>query len=110
MRCRGLTGRRNPVRSHAGPLVDVLGDPLLRDVTVGPNLAKANLSQTTAEAFSSLAAAPIDAAVNVNTLMGFVCDVECVMDANRKPLSISRFRRLGKNSTEVAQLPAGAQR
>jgi hypothetical protein len=93
------------MNSLPGPLMAVSDDPLVRDVRAKPNESKAQLTKQVVESFGSLATPPIHASLDVNTDMGFACDVVCLMDGAGKPLAMAKH-----NLIEPGNPVAGAQK
>ncbi len=78
---------RHLTAGYSGPLIQVSEDPLLRDVRGAAGQDRRQLSNLATEAFSSLAAPPAHATVDVNTFMGFSCAAAAVFDAGGKPMA-----------------------
>jgi len=97
-------------QDYAGSTLNINEDALLKNLKLSPNLGKVKLQATILEAFSNLIPPPRFLRLSVNTLMGFVADGECVLDAEMKPLLVDSFSNNFQNSEPLKPLPDGASR
>ena len=84
--------------NYAGPSINVMEDPLLRDVRCAQRKDKEIFVQRAMDDFSKLACPPSFLLPNVNTMMGFEIEGEVVFDKNAKPLSIGGISIFGGRS------------
>ena len=66
-------------------------DALMKDIKVSPGPAKQQFNKSVLEAFSTLFPPPRLSSLHVNTLLGFVAEAECVVDAGGRPLAVQEF-------------------
>jgi len=84
---------------------------------VSPGLAKVQFNQSVLEAFSTLCPPPRLSSININTMLGFTLEAECVLDSSGRPLPVtdlsSNFsdnsKALAAGSRRVAVLTASFQ-
>ena len=108
--------------NYSGPSLTISsGDSLIRDVKVSPGLAKVQFNQSVLEAFSTLCPPPRLSSININTMLGFTLEAECVLDSSGRPLPVTDFsnnfsditgsgsKALASGSRRVAVLTASFQ-
>ena len=63
----------------------------MKDIKVSPGPAKQQFNKSVLEAFSTLFPPPRLSSLHVNTLLGFVAEAECVVDAGGRPLAVQEY-------------------
>ena len=99
--------------TYKGPTIDIVDDPLLRDVKSAPTKDKATFIAMAMDDFSKFACPPNFLVPNINTLMGFQIEGEAVFDKHGKSLPIEGISIFTEDSTinnQPKALPEGATR
>ena len=100
--------------TYKGPIIEIIEDPLLKDVKSATLRDKSSLITKAMEDFSKFACPPTFLVPNINTLMGFQIEGEAVFDRNGKAVPIAGHSILGDNSDSsnppLKTLPEGATR
>ena len=79
---------------------------------MSPGLAKVQFNQSVLEAFSTLCPPPRLSSININTMLGFTLEAECVLDSSGRPLPVTDFSsNFSDNSgADSKALAAGSKR
>ena len=100
--------------TYNGPKIDIMEDPLLKDVKAATPRDKSSLITRAMDDFSKFACPPTFLVPDVNTLMGFQIEGEAVFDKKGKAVPIAGLSILGDNSISFNSppkaLPEGATR
>ena len=100
--------------TYKGPTIEIMEDPLLKDVKSATLRDKSSFIIKAMDDFSKFACPPTFLVPNINTLMGFQIEGEAVFDRNGKAVPIAGYSILGDNSNNsnspLKTLPEGATR
>lgn len=100
--------------AYKGPTIDIMEDPLLKDVKSATSRDKSSFIIKAMDDFSKFACPPTFLVPNINTLMGFQIEGEAVFDRNGKAVPIAGHSILGDDYTSTNSppkaLPEGATR